>query len=117
MVELTNHSYARVGLMGNPSDGFYGKTISLLVSNFYVELTLIPNDLIENNQLLFLSSSPKNCVSSNDCNLSFDSLNSLVEISKNKGYDKENCLLQATCKVFSDYCSKNNINLHNQGFS
>ncbi|RIA95432.1 ribosomal protein S5 domain 2-type protein [Glomus cerebriforme] len=112
-MELTHHSYARVGLMGNPSDGFYGKTISLLISNFFVKLTLIPNDLIDNNKIFFLSSSNSN----NDCNLSFDSLNSLVEISKSKGYNKENCLLQATCKVFSEYCLKNNFNLHNQGFS
>ena len=27
-------SYARTGLMGNPSDGFYGKTLGMTVSNF-----------------------------------------------------------------------------------
>jgi glucuronokinase len=112
-MELIHYSYARVGLIGNPSDGYYGKTISLLISNFFVKLTLIPNHLIENSKISFL----KNGDSNNDCNLSFDSLNSLVEISISKGYNKENCLLQATCKVFSEYCSNNNIVLHNQGFS
>ncbi|GBC10060.1 hypothetical protein RclHR1_09300007 [Rhizophagus clarus] len=112
-MELIHYSYARVGLMGNPSDGYYGKTISFLISNFFVRLTLIPNHSTENSIISFL----KNGNSNNDCNLSFDSLNSLVEMSKNKGYDKENCLLQATCKVFSEYCLKNNIDLHHQGFS
>lgn len=27
--------------MGNPSDGFFGKTISLTISNFWAEATLI----------------------------------------------------------------------------
>ncbi|GES99962.1 glucuronokinase 1-like [Rhizophagus clarus] len=94
-MELIHYSYARVGLMGNPSDGYYGKTISFLISNFFVRLTLIPNHSTENSIISFL----KNGNSNNDCNLSFDSLNSLVEMSKNKGYDKENCLLQATCKT------------------
>ena len=30
----------RVGLIGNPSDGFYGKTISFTVSNFWAEVTI-----------------------------------------------------------------------------
>ena len=30
----------RVGLMGNPSDGFYGKTISLSIENFWAEVTI-----------------------------------------------------------------------------
>ena len=32
--------YCRVGLMGNPSDGFYGKTISLSIENFWAEVTI-----------------------------------------------------------------------------
>ncbi|CAI2168388.1 9320_t:CDS:2 [Funneliformis geosporum] len=69
---ITTRSYARIGLIGNPSD---------------------------------------------DCNLSFDSIDHLVEISKNKGYDENYCLLQATCKVFLEYCLKNNIILNQRGFS
>jgi glucuronokinase len=29
--------YARIGLLGNPSDGFFGKTVSLSLANFYAE--------------------------------------------------------------------------------
>ena len=30
----------RVGLVGNPSDGFYGKTISLSIENFWAEVSI-----------------------------------------------------------------------------
>ncbi|KAJ3150749.1 hypothetical protein HK101_001927, partial [Irineochytrium annulatum] len=43
MTPIYSRAYARVGLMGNPSDGFYGRTLSLLVSNFWADVTLIPN--------------------------------------------------------------------------
>lgn len=35
---------ARVGLLGNPSDGYYGKTLSFALHNFYAEVTLTPSD-------------------------------------------------------------------------
>ena len=31
---VSDSCYARVGLMGNPSDGFKGKTLSFLLENF-----------------------------------------------------------------------------------
>ena len=30
----------RVGLMGNPSDGFYGKTIAMTIGNFWADVTI-----------------------------------------------------------------------------
>ena len=33
-------AYARAGLVGNPSDGYHGKTISLSVRNFCAEVVL-----------------------------------------------------------------------------
>ncbi|XP_033969270.1 uncharacterized protein LOC117468988 [Trematomus bernacchii] len=38
---ITYRSFARVGLMGNPSDGFNGKTIAMSISNFWAEVTLV----------------------------------------------------------------------------
>ncbi len=32
---------SRIGLMGNPSDGFFGKTISLSIANFWAEVTIV----------------------------------------------------------------------------
>jgi hypothetical protein len=34
---------ARAGLMGNPSDGFHGKTLSFIVNNFYAQVTITSN--------------------------------------------------------------------------
>ena len=31
---ITAHAYARAGLIGNPSDGYFGKTISFVIRNF-----------------------------------------------------------------------------------
>ena len=33
-------AYARAGLIGNPSDGYHGRTISLIVKNFAAEVVL-----------------------------------------------------------------------------
>lgn len=38
--EISHKAYARVGLLGNPSDVYYGKTISLSVANFCATVTL-----------------------------------------------------------------------------
>jgi glucuronokinase len=55
---VTERTHSRVGLMGNPSDGFGGKTIALLCSNFWAEVTirestrlrLIPHPLNDPNE-------------------------------------------------------------------
>jgi hypothetical protein len=44
MKEIIQKCHARVGLMGNPSDGFRGKTISFLIENFYAEVTIVKNE-------------------------------------------------------------------------
>jgi len=38
MATLTRRSYARVGLLGNPSDGYHGRTISVLIENYFAEV-------------------------------------------------------------------------------
>jgi glucuronokinase len=40
---IHTRAYARVGLLGNPSDGFCGKTMSVTISNFFAEAWLVPN--------------------------------------------------------------------------
>ena len=42
--QITKIAYARVGLMGNPSDGFHGKTISLSIRNFWAEVSIQESD-------------------------------------------------------------------------
>lgn len=38
--EVTQRCHARVGLMGNPSDGFFGKTISFSLPNFFAHVVI-----------------------------------------------------------------------------
>ena len=35
---VLHRTYARVGLLGNPSDGYGGKTISFTLDRFYAEV-------------------------------------------------------------------------------
>lgn len=36
--------YYRIGLVGNPSDGFYGKTIAMSITNFWAEVTITESE-------------------------------------------------------------------------
>ena len=91
---VTKRVYARVGLMGNPSDGFYGKTISLSIANFWAEVTIIQSKiltLIPN----FLSDPTE-----------FGSLQDLHDIYGREGYLGGLRLVQATCKMFCRHCKE-----------
>ncbi|CAL1570848.1 unnamed protein product [Knipowitschia caucasica] len=98
-------SYARVGLMGNPSDGFNGKTIAMTISNFWAEVTLTES------QTLVLVPHPLNDPTE------FGSLQDLFCISRKEGYLGGLRLLQATCKKFYQFCSKQGIALTKQNFT
>ena len=43
---ITRRAHARVGLVGNPSDGFYGKTISVSIENFWAEVAIHESDTV-----------------------------------------------------------------------
>ncbi len=38
MNKITARTFARGGLLGNPSDGYHGKTISVIIGNYYAEV-------------------------------------------------------------------------------
>ncbi|KAF7655124.1 hypothetical protein LDENG_00060490 [Lucifuga dentata] len=102
---ISCRSYARVGLMGNPSDGFNGKTIAMSISNFWAEVTLVES------QTLVLVPHPLNDPTE------FGSLQDLFCISRKEGYLGGLRLLQATCKKFYQFCSKQGIALTKQNFT
>lgn len=41
---IERRAYARVGLLGNPSDVYYGRTISISLGNFWASVKLEPSD-------------------------------------------------------------------------
>ncbi|XP_031695648.1 glucuronokinase with putative uridyl pyrophosphorylase isoform X2 [Anarrhichthys ocellatus] len=102
---ITCRSFARVGLMGNPSDGFNGKTIAMSICNFWAEVTLVES------QTLVLVPHPLNDPTE------FGSLQDLFCISRKEGYLGGLRLLQATCKKFYQFCSKQGIALTKQNFT
>ena len=102
---IKTKSYARIGLMGNPSDGYFGKTISCAIINYCVEVSLqesatlriVPNSELDPTQ--------------------FASLSELNQLAKRDGYYGGLRLILASCKKFKDYCDQQKIDLANKTLS
>ena len=101
---IESRTYARAGLLGNPSDGYFGKTISLIVKNFGAHISLFesPELVIE--------------VLKQDKNV-YSNIYDFVDRIKLHGYYGGDRLIKATIKVFYDYCASNDIKLDNKNFS
>lgn len=97
-------AFPRIGLIGNPSDGYFGKTISLAFTNFCAEVTLY-----ESPELEILPCQKDRSV--------FDNIHCLVRDVKLHGYYGGIRLLKATVKRFFDYCSDNQIRIHDKNFT
>ena len=97
-------AYPRAGLVGNPSDGYHGKTISFSFSNYQAcvtlyqtpELEILPNTRDESK---------------------FDSIKDLANDVQLNGYYGGIRLLKATIKRFHDYCVMNHIELDDRNFT
>lgn len=101
---IEEHAYARAGLLGNPSDGYWGKTISVSVKNFGARVMLYE--------------SPELCIEPQpeDSN-SFKSLNQLIDRIRQHGYYGADRLIKAAIKKFYEYCSRQGIRLDNRNFT
>ena len=101
---IRQRAYARAGLLGNPSDGYNGKTISIIVRNFWAEVVLYEWDSVE-------------IVQSRDDPARFDSIHDLAQDVRLHGYYGGIRLIKATIKRFVDYCRQRNLKLHARNFS
>jgi glucuronokinase len=101
---LRKRAYARAGLVGNPSDGYNGKTISLIVRNFWAEVVLYEWDDME----LILSQEDQS---------RFNSVRELVDDVRLHGYYGGIRLVKATVKKFVEYCDAQSLALHDRNFS
>ena len=101
---ITYTSYPRAALIGNPSDGYFGKTIAFVFSNFKAEVVLFESPELE--------IIPANY----DSNI-FNSISELVDDVNLYGYYGGIRLLKAAVKKFYDYCSQNNISLPDKNFT
>ena len=102
---VRQHVGARVGIVGNPSDGFGGKTISCLIANSQATITL------RDRAALRIVHHPVYDP------VVFNSLYDLACASSFDGYYSGIQLLYASCKKFWDYCEHNDITLPNRNFS
>lgn len=101
---IRKRAYARVGLLGNPSDGYNGKTIAAIVKDFWSEVTLYDWHTLE-------------IIPSQYDHGRFRSIYELAEDVTSHGYYGGVRLLKATIKCFVDYCTAQSIQLHSQNFS
>ena len=104
MLIIRKHALARAGLIGNPSDGYRGKTISVVVPQFRAEVVLYEWDLLE-------------VVLSQDDRSSFRGVADLVRDVQMHGYYGGVRLVKATIKKFADYCQRQQIEMHTRNFS
>ena len=91
-------SYPRAAVIGNPSDGFFGKTIAFPFSNFQVEAQLNGREGI--------------LVGANV----YDSLDAFNKAYSASGADPQHPLLSATLRRFYQHCNAHDISLHGKGF-
>lgn len=98
------HAYARAGLLGNPSDGFFGKTISVIVKNFSARVVVY-----EWPELEIILSRQDRC--------QFDRIEDLVLDVKLNGLYGGLRLIKAAIKGFSDYCRDQGMKLPVRNFS
>lgn len=97
-------AYARAGLVGNPSDGYFGKTISISVRNFSAKVALYESPEVE-------------LVPSFQDRSKYASVRDLVEDVKSNGYYGGIRLMKATIRKFFDYCTAHEIPLEDKCFS
>lgn len=101
---IETYAYARAGLIGNPSDGYYGKTISLSVRNFRARVICYPSANLE-------------IVESSIDQPHWRSIDDLREGVKLYGYYGGVRLIRAIIKRFADYCDSAGIQLPKRNFT
>ncbi|MDC0449154.1 GHMP kinase [bacterium] len=96
-------TYARAGLLGNPSDGFFGKTISIPIKNFSAEIEINPSKTLH--------------VEPTQSDLfNYKNLDGLIEDVEVNGYYGGFRIIKAAIKKFYEYTKENNIQIANKNF-
>ncbi len=103
-MRVEGRAYARAGLLGNPSDGYFGKIIAVSVKNFSAEVALEESDAL------------RILTPEYDGN-TFDSLKDLVDGVSLYGYYGGVRLVKAGIKRFYQHCQDREIRLADRNFS
>jgi len=101
---VERHAFARAGLLGNPSDGYFGRTLSVVLRNFHATVTL------EESAELRIAPDPQ------DAEV-FPSLQSLIESVARQGYYGGARLVKAAIKTFAVHCDRHGLALPSRNFT
>ncbi len=101
---ITAHAHARAGLVGNPSDGYFGKTISFIIRNFAATVKLTESDHFE-------------IVPTAGDFAKYDSVAQFLREQKLYGYYGGQRLMKAAVKRFHEFAGQQGWTLHNKGFT
>ena len=102
MIETT--AYPRAALIGNPSDGYYGKTIAFTFKNFEARVELRESGVLQ-------------IIPCERESLLFRSVSHLTDEVKQYGYYGGVRLIKAAIKTLSEYCAEHNIKLADKNFT
>jgi glucuronokinase len=101
---IETYGYARAGLLGNPSDGYFGKTISFAMSNFRARVLLYPSGRLE--------------IKASKADLPiFENLEDLYRTTRWRGYYGGFRIIQALIVRLADYCRAQGIELADRNFT
>src|SRR5918993_1868081 len=95
---ITAHAHARAGLVGNPSAGYFGKTISFIIRNFRATVRLWESPHFE-------------IVPTHGDLAHFDSVGGFLRDQRLHGYYGGLRLIKATIKRFHDFCYQSGLDL------
>lgn len=101
---IKTKAYARAALIGNPSDGYFGKTISFTFSNFAATVILYESPELE-------------IIPTERDGSTFKSIDALMEDVRLFGYYGGIRLLKAAIKRFRQYTIDNGIEIDNRNFT
>jgi glucuronokinase len=100
---LRRRAYARAGLMGNPSDGYHGKTLSFILRDYFAEVVLYEWEDVE-------------IVLAEEDRVRFRTIGELARDVDLHGYYGGIRLVKATIKTFAEFC-RDRQPLHDRNFS
>ena len=101
---IETYGYARAGFLGNPSDGYFGKTIAFAMSNYRARVLLYPSGRLE--------------IKPSKADLPvFENLDDLYRTTRWRGYYGGLRIIQALIVRLLDYCREQGIELENRNFT
>jgi glucuronokinase len=101
---VRTHAHARVGLIGNPSDGYHGKTIAFTIGDFAAEAVLYESPELE------LRPAAQD-------DTTFAGVRGLLQNVRRNGYYGGVRLLKAAITKFVDHCDSRGIDVPERNFT